>query len=482
MRRNRFASLICVVAAALLAAPVVPVGARATTTGTVADRELWARVFDDVDYDESLAGLAVSPDGSMVFVTGTSFGAVATIAYDAATGARHWTRRYGPPGGGAAPTDLAMSPDGQTVFVVGTGTGADGTYDLLTIAYRATTGDRIWLEQHDGGGDGQDTAYAVDVARDGSGFDSLSLNYLTVAYRADTGAQVWARRFDGGNHLDDVAYDVAASPDGSAVFVSGTSRAWLQFHDSCQCYTWAYDYVTLAYDGATGDVSWARRRAHDDGSELVEPTRPALALAPDSSRLFVTTTRFGRETYVDMVTYAYDTAAGHKLWGTRYAGQGNSEDVSESLAVSPDGTNVVVVGSTAGEATDRRGDYAMIAYRARSGVERWRRAYDGPDGLSDAARAVAVDPDGTTVYVTGGSQWGATRPEGSDIATVAYAIGDGSRRSVARYRAADPADGFLGTEGTAIGSDPAGSTIFVAGTRTAPAATGADFVTLAYRT
>jgi DNA-binding beta-propeller fold protein YncE len=377
-----------------------------------------------------------------------------------------------------------VSPDGATVFVTGTSNG-----DFLTIAYRATTGERVWLARHGGTGEGTDVAYALDLTPDGTTvfvtgnsqtrpYSFESSDYLTVAYRADTGAKVWTRRFDGPNHLDDIAYSVAANPDGSSVFVAGTSRAWQQFHDSCQCYTWAYDYVTLAYDAETGDVAWARRRAHDDGSELVEPTRPVLAADTEGSRLFLTTTKFRVETGVDVATYAYDTATGRKLWGTRSAGPGIAEDTSESLIVSPDGATVVVVGATwdAG-----RSDFLTIAYRAASGMERWRRAYDGPDGLSDGARAVVVDPDGSTVFVTGGSQWGAPRPQGSDFATVAYAVASGAQRWVARYRPRDPADGYLGTTAEAIGVDPGGSAVFVTGTSTAPSFVGADFATVAYR-
>ena len=75
--------------------------------------------------------VAVRPDGSQVFVTGESSGNggytydYATIAYDAATGTKLWTQRYpGSPDGAHA---IAVSPDGSQLFVTGSG--------FVTIAY-----------------------------------------------------------------------------------------------------------------------------------------------------------------------------------------------------------------------------------------------------------------------------------------------------------------------------------------------------------
>jgi len=99
--------------------------------------------------DDQAAAVAVSPDGSAVFVTGKSIAFAmtndptydyTTVAYDAATGSRLWTRRcykYGPDDSASA---VAVSPDGNTVFVTGTsGNGTPGT-GYATVAYRASTG------------------------------------------------------------------------------------------------------------------------------------------------------------------------------------------------------------------------------------------------------------------------------------------------------------------------------------------------------
>jgi Tol biopolymer transport system component len=81
----------------------------------------------------------MSPDGSQVFVTGSSEGSTssddyASVAYDATTGATLWVKRYTRPGGDYA-TALGMSPDGSQVFVTGESYGSTSYEDYATVAY-----------------------------------------------------------------------------------------------------------------------------------------------------------------------------------------------------------------------------------------------------------------------------------------------------------------------------------------------------------
>jgi hypothetical protein len=87
--------------------------------------------------------IAVSPDSSKVVVTGTSIGQTsnfdfATVAYDTSTGSTLWVMRLSGPGAGADFADsVAVSPDSSKVFVTGSRLGRTGNYDYATIAYRA---------------------------------------------------------------------------------------------------------------------------------------------------------------------------------------------------------------------------------------------------------------------------------------------------------------------------------------------------------
>jgi hypothetical protein len=55
----------------------------------------------------------------------------------------------------------------------------------------------------------------------------------------------------------------------------------------------------------------------------------------------------------------------------------------------------------------------MIAPAAASGERVWNRRYDGPAGGEDIARDTVVSADGTTVFVVGESDGGATTHDNS---------------------------------------------------------------------
>src|ERR1041385_8231125 len=136
---------------------------------------LWVRLYNgpgnegDVAYD-----LAVSPDGSQVFVTGYSWGVAsrddyATAAYDAATGARVWATRYnGPANDNDLATSIAVSPDGSMVFVTGLSWGGASSDDYATVAYDAATGTQLWAQRYNGPNNGEADAWSVAVPPDGS--------------------------------------------------------------------------------------------------------------------------------------------------------------------------------------------------------------------------------------------------------------------------------------------------------------------------
>jgi hypothetical protein len=69
---------------------------------------------------------------------------------------------------------------------------------------------------------------------------------------------------------------------------------------------------------------------------------------------------------------------------------------------------------------------------ARSGRQLWLRRYDDPKNAGDQARAIAVGPKGSRVFVTGGSDSGGLH--GDDYVTVAYTA-SGKRIWTARYTA-----------------------------------------------
>ena len=102
-----------------------------------------------------------------------------------------------------------------------------------------------------------------------------------------------------------------------------------------------------------------------------------------------------------------------ELWVSRYNGPGNGVDEAKAIAVSPNGSRVFVTGLS----TASGQDYATAAYDGATGAPLWTRRYNGTGNGNDEAFSIAVSPDGSKVVVTGESL-GTT--SGYDYATIVY--------------------------------------------------------------
>ena len=146
---------------------------------------------------------------------------------------------------------MAVSPTGNTVFVTGYSDGGNSGDNYATIAYNAATGARRWVGRYNGHANGDDLASAVAVspgggtvyvtgASSGTTSGTISLDYATVAYNAGTGARLWARRYSGPGNGADQATSLAVSPARSTVFVTGSSFGSTSVGS---------DFATIAYKG-----------------------------------------------------------------------------------------------------------------------------------------------------------------------------------------------------------------------------------------
>lgn len=374
---------------------------------------LWVKRYNGPgnNFDEARS-VAVSPNGTRVFVTGVSWGSTpngdyATVAYNAATGGRLWVARYnGPAEGGDEASSVAVSPNGATVYVTGTSRGTNRrTYpeDYATIAYDAATGHRRWVARYNGPANSYDQANSVTVGPGGGRVfvTGVSLgstshaDYATIAYRAATGARLWVKRYNDPANSNDVASKVAVSPNGKTVFVAGRGD---------------YQYATVAYSVATGEQLWAKRY-RGKGGDFVS----SMAVGPHGGSVYVTGRTGGDNIGADYATVAYSAATGAQLWVRLYDGPARRGDGASSVAIGPNGGTVYVTGTSVRAGSKR--DYTTIAYKAATGAQRWIRRYNGPASSDDAAYSLAVSPEGDRIFVTGLST-GIT--SGWDYATVAY--------------------------------------------------------------
>jgi WD40 repeat protein len=246
--------------------------------------QLWVRSFaPGIDGRGSI----VSPGGNRVFVTGhvtskANTGQYGTVAYNAATGAQLWARRYTGLGG----KSIAASPDGTRVYVTGESHSHYGT-----LAYSARTGAQLWARFYGV----VNASYANSVAVSPRGTvlvtGSNDRDYGTVAY-SPAGSQLWARRYNSQDNDMDIAYSVAA-PGNGKVYVTGTTHFSVFLSSS--------DYGTIAYNIFTGARLWVRPyNGPGNGDDA------AYSVAARAGRVFVTGTSEGTTSGSDWATIAYN--------------------------------------------------------------------------------------------------------------------------------------------------------------------------------
>jgi subtilisin family serine protease len=443
--------------------------------------EQWAASYGNVGARDSAQYTALDPAGKRLYVTGASAGSapgvlsftIATVAYDAATGAELWSRTYSA-GSNDEPAAIAVSPDGSKLFVTGLSAAADTGTDAVTIAYDTATGQQSWVARHTGPAAGTDWSNALTTSPDGervyvTGMTTLAEggkdDYFTISYDADTGERTWLTHYDGPGEGTDDARVIEVTPDGSKLFVSGQSQG--------EPGTGLSDWGTVAYDAATGEQLWTAR--HDGPAHGID-VPSAMAVAADGKALFVAGSSADPDTQTDLTTIAYDTSTGRELWADRYDGPAHGSDIPHDITVA--GGKVYVTGNTEGEGT--RSDFTTIAYDPATGQRSWVQRRDGQAHGEDYAWDVAVTPDGGKVVVTGESSDDDTK--GNDYVTIAYDAANGNEVWTGRY------DGPVGAADSAraLAVDAAGGgvRIFVTGTT----ATGGsleyglefDFGTVAY--
>lgn len=216
----------------------------------------------------------------------------------------------------------------------------------------------------------------------------------TIAFNTATGAELWRQSYSGPS---DNSYErpeqIVTSADGKRVYVVGYTHG----EDGI-----LLEYVTIAYDAATGTELWNTRYAG-----LGKGSLPwGIIVSPDGRRVFVTGRSFGSDSKVDYATVAYDANSGQQLWEARY--DDGAYAGASVIDVSPDGSSVFVSGvlQTDGNAVQSiTGNpvvgFATLAYDAATGTQLWSRKYQDPFPANADVNALKVSPTGDAIYITG---------------------------------------------------------------------------------
>jgi uncharacterized delta-60 repeat protein len=228
---------------------------------------------------------------------------------------------------------------------------------------------------------------------------SLVLLALVVPAADAAATRLWLKRYNGPASEVDSAAALAIDDEGN-VYVAGRSHGGSSDED----------YLVIKYGGANGGVKWMKRY---DGTASDWDGARAIVVDGDGN-VYVTGRSFGSSSDGDVVTIKYNSSGGQQ-WVKRYSSPGSKDDGGMDIALDSNG-DVIVTGFRTG--TGNQYDFVTIKY-APDGTRKWVKQYDGPDGGSDIARAIAVDSN-NNVYVTGPSKGDGTN---FDYCLVKYSAG-----------------------------------------------------------
>lgn len=222
--------------------------------------------------------VAISPDGLNAYAVGSGSNSVATFTRNPTTGALTFLEQDVDGSGGvdgiAGARGVAVSPDGGSVYVTG-----NADFAVATFTRNPTTGALTFLEQDkdgSGGVDGIAGAWGV-VATNSSVYVTGDLDSAVAAFSRNpgTGALTFVEmEKDGSGGVDGIANPtgVAVSPDGASVYATGCADS---------------SVVTFTRNPTTSALTFLEQRKNGVGGVTGIACARGVAVAPDGANVYV---------------------------------------------------------------------------------------------------------------------------------------------------------------------------------------------------
>ena len=429
----RAAGFACLAVCAVIALLAVVPAARAAS----GDRA-WRRQVVGLNNGSAAFAAAVAAPKGGVYAAGWVFNATGDVLAARYTpgGKRSWLRPLDFSLHAYDAAEAAASDRRGDLIVAGQVDYPSATQAEAIVKF-GPSGKRQWTRYFHDTGAGQGTQVAADALGNVYVSTGTVTSDLALIKYSASGVRRWVRRYaqPGQDQPTGLALDSAGN-----VYVTGYSFSTVS----------QYDVVTLKYDPA-GHRRWVRRW---DGTASGDDLGYGIAVTP-AGAVYVAAQSTGTTTGVDAAVLKY-SAAGRLLWARLFSSAGAFDDRFDAIALLRNG-DVAAAGLTSPDAIQSN---VLVVRLSPSGHTHWRRAYAGPDGLSDEGRYVAGGPAGT-VYVAGTSD-GATT--GTDMLTLKYSAA-GQRNWAQRYTGAATGNDFV--QGLVV----TGGGVYVAGEESGATAT-----------
>lgn len=226
---------------------------------------LWCKKYNGPSNGIDRAYSVAVDDSLNIYVTGSSWGYIATIKYDL-LGNEKWVSRYSYIGryGDSYGSSICLDSK-KNIAVTGFTLGKDNYYDYLTLKLR-NDGIFLWSKTYNYSNNPQRDNRAEVVLSDKndniiisgtSTGDSTSFDYCTIKYDS-SGNQLWVRRYDGPTHGIDRMSDLKMDSTGN-IYVTGYIIN--SFPNGVEIFY----FCTIKY-GINGDMLWKQIFQFDSDS------------------------------------------------------------------------------------------------------------------------------------------------------------------------------------------------------------------------
>lgn len=298
---------------------------------------LWSKTYFSAEQYTEDKGLGiVVDDQNNIYITGYStnydgYADIVTQKYDT-DGNLLWSLlEDGSTDRNSKGIALALDNSGN-ICVTGYVAAANGTTDMALLKY-SVSGELIWADYYNGGGDGEDKAFGIAVDDEdriiiGGYITNSSIDFAVLQYDA-AGQLQWLRSYNGSGNSADKAFGIAVD-DEDAIYVTGYETDLYN----------GSNYLTMKFS-PSGNNEWTSVY-NGTGNGNDKANSIGIAYSNGQRYVIVTGESMGSDN-MDYATVQYNYSSGAENKVSRYSMNSGSQDAAQDIAISEDG-NIYITG------------------------------------------------------------------------------------------------------------------------------------------